>query len=121
MPTQHRSQHRGQTMTELDLVDLRHPRIHDALARPRRPTPEERINGIIADLNMIADETVDLGTADDLRAVIVLVENFADALPKPIPDATVMKRWLVAWGSAGGWFRRWCATLLINALGLRHE
>ncbi|MBF0561746.1 MAG: hypothetical protein HQL37_06925 [Alphaproteobacteria bacterium] len=42
--------------------------------RPRHPTVSERADGIRRDLEQVADETVDLTTADDLRAVIGRVE-----------------------------------------------
>lgn len=47
---------------------------------PRRPTQLERVNGIIADLDRIATETVDLDTADDIRSVIKLAERLRDDL-----------------------------------------
>jgi len=47
-----------------------------------------------------------------------MTDRVLDALFDPDPAAA--KRWIVAWGSVGGWLRRWAATLAINLMGLRH-
>jgi hypothetical protein len=89
-----------------------------ALRSPRQPSQLERVAGIHGDLERIAAETVDLTAADDLRDVLALVDRFGASLLQPNP--AVVKAWLVAWGLAGGWWRRWTATAIINLLGVRH-
>ena len=78
------SDNRGGDINRLDAVEYSHNHTQDQDFQrpnlPQRATPIARARGIRCDLERIASETADFGTAEDIGMVISLVDRLIRVL-----------------------------------------